>query len=175
MPKPRVADLKTLAATGGDKLGAFDGRLAYVNSKLCNLWFTYELDRRLRAAGATSGLRSMTANGFDPGLVPGSGLGRDYPPALRFVWQRVLPGLARVLSPVLPTINPAPKSGAALARLVTEPTLAEVSGKYFPSHSRWSAAPSSPLSYDAGRAAELWDLSASLTALDASDSPLGKP
>ena len=174
MPKPRVADLKTLAATGGDNPDAFDARLAYVNSKLCNLWFTYELDRRLRAAARWHGLGAMTSNGFDPGLVPGSGLGRDYPPALRFVWQRVLPGIARVLSPVLPTINPAPKSGAALARLVTDPALADVSGKYFPSHSRWSAAPSSPLSYDATRAADLWAFSAHLSGLSTDESPLAR-
>ena len=42
---------RTLAATGGPRPDEFDGRLAYVNSKLCNLWFTYELARRLDAAG----------------------------------------------------------------------------------------------------------------------------
>ena len=171
MPKPRLSDLETLAAIGGDDPKKFDGRLAYVNSKLCNLWFTYELDRRLRARSTAS----VSANGFDPGLVPGSGLGRDYPPALRFVWVRVLPALARVLSPVLPTINPAPKAGAALARLVTDPALADVSGKYFPSHSRWNAASSSPLSYDTTRAAELWAFSERLVGLSAADSPLSTP
>src|SRR6185295_8818891 len=50
MPKPDVADIATLAATGGPRAGTFDGRLAYVNSKLCNLWFTYELIRRIDAA-----------------------------------------------------------------------------------------------------------------------------
>jgi NAD(P)-dependent dehydrogenase (short-subunit alcohol dehydrogenase family) len=124
MPKADVADLDTLAATGGPRPDAFDGRLAYVNSKLCNLWFTYELVRRLAHAGVTNGGPRLTVNGFDPGLVPGSGLARDYAPALRFVWNRVLPGLARVLSPVVAGINPAPKAGAALARLVLDPALA---------------------------------------------------
>jgi hypothetical protein len=87
----------------------------------------------------------------------------------------VLPAIARVLSPVVPTINPAPKAGAALARLVTDPTLADVSGKYFPSHSRWSAAASSPLSYDAARASELWSFSERLVGLTPADSPLGTP
>ena len=112
MPKADVADLDTLAATGGPRPGAYDGRLAYVNSKLCNLWFTYELVRRLQHAGLSNGTSQLTVNGFDPGLVPGSGLARDYAPALRFVWNRVLPGLARVLSPVVAGINPAPKAGA---------------------------------------------------------------
>ena len=58
MPKPAIADLETLAATGGPRAGAFDGRLAYVNSKLCNLWFTYELvppPRRRRPRRARRG------------------------------------------------------------------------------------------------------------------------
>jgi hypothetical protein len=73
---------------------------------------------------------------------------------------------------VLPTINRAPRSGAALAKLVTDPGLEGVSGKYFPSHSRWRAAPSSELSYDATRAGELWRFSETLCRLSASESPL---
>jgi NAD(P)-dependent dehydrogenase (short-subunit alcohol dehydrogenase family) len=174
MPKAAVADIATLAATGGPRPGEFDGRLAYVNSKLCNLWFAYELDRRLAAAGLSNGAQRLSVNGFDPGLVPGSGLARDYPRALRFVWDRILPGLARVLTPMVPTINPAPKAGAALANLVLDPSLAGVSGKYFPSHSRWRAAPSSDASYDVGSARELWEASVRMTGLTAAESPLAR-
>lgn len=165
MPKAAVTDIDTLAATGGPRAGEFDGRLAYVNSKLCNLWFAYELGRRLDA-------RSLSVNAFDPGLVPGSGLARDYPTALRFIWNRILPGVARVLTVVLPTINPADKSGRALARLVIDPTLAGVSGKYFPSHTRWQEAPSSDASYDQERARTLWEQSVRLTGLTPQESPL---
>jgi hypothetical protein len=107
-----------------------------VNSKLCNLWFAYELNRRLAASHLTGDGRELSVNAFDPGLVPGSGLARDYPPVLRFVWDRVLPGAARLLSPFVPSINPAPKSGGALVHFVIDPALAGVSGKYFPSHAR---------------------------------------
>jgi NAD(P)-dependent dehydrogenase (short-subunit alcohol dehydrogenase family) len=172
MPTAAVTDFATLAATGGPRRGEFNGRLAYVNSKLCNLWFAYELDRRLAAAGLSNGAQRLSVNGFDPGLVPGSGLARDYPRALRFVWGRILPGLARVLTRVLPTVNPAPKAGAALANLVLDPNLVGVSGKYFPSHSRWREAPSSDASYDAARAGELWDASVRMTGLSAAESPL---
>ena len=172
MPKPKLGTLEALAATGGDDPMTFNGRLAYVNSKLCNLWFTYELDRRLRRAGAPQGASAITVNGYDPGLVPGSNLGRSYPAPLRFVWNRVLPVVARALTSYVPTINPAPKSGAALAKLVSDPALATVSGKYFPSHSRWSAAPSSPLSYDVTRAADLWAFSEQLCNLTPAESPL---
>jgi light-dependent protochlorophyllide reductase len=169
MPKAAVSDVATLAATGGPTPGAFSGPLAYVNSKLCNMWFTYELGRRAEAAGIARGL---TINAYEPGLVPGSGLARDYPAPLRFIWNRVLPGLARVLSPVLPEINPAPKAGAALARMVTDPALASVSGKYFPSRTRWHEGPSSEASYDQVRARALWDESVRMAGLTPQDSPL---
>jgi hypothetical protein len=146
-----------------------------VNSKLCNLWFTYELARRLEAAGLANGGKTFTVNGFDPGLVPGSGLARDYPAAQRFIWNAVLPTVAAGLTLVLPTVNPASKSGRALARLVLDPALAGVSGKYFPSHARWQAAPSSAASYDVTRAVELWDASVRMTGLGAQDSPLARP
>jgi NAD(P)-dependent dehydrogenase (short-subunit alcohol dehydrogenase family) len=172
MPKASVTDLDTLAATGGPSRDAFDGRLAYVNSKLCNLWFAYELVRRIEAAGLTNGTRPLTVNGYDPGLVPGSGLARDYPAVLRFVWSWILPGVARALTLVVPTINPASKSGKALARLVIDPALAGVSGKYFPSHSRWREAPSSDASYEAPRARDLWEASVRMTGLSPAESPL---
>ena len=175
MPKPSITDLATLAATGGPRKETFDGRLAYVNSKLCNLWFAYELERRIAAAGLSSDGRRLTVNTFEPGLVPGSGLARDYPPVLRFAWYRVLPGLARILTPFVAGINPAPKAGAALARLVVDPTLARVSGKYFPSHTRWREAPSSEASYDVARASALWEESVRMTRLLPGESPLVPP
>jgi light-dependent protochlorophyllide reductase len=172
MPKAAVTDIETLAATGGARPGDYNGRLAYVNSKLCNLWFAYELQRRLEEQKLSRDDRPLTVNGFDPGLVPGSGLGRDYSAPLRFVWDRVLPGVARALTSVVPTINPASKSGSALARLVLDPELAQVSGKYFPSHARWKDAPSSDASYDAERARALWQESVAMTGLSAAESPV---
>jgi light-dependent protochlorophyllide reductase len=172
MPKPDIADLATLAATGGPRKGAFNGRLAYVNSKLCNLWFAYELARRIDASGLSNDGRQLTVNAFDPGLVPGSALARDYSPALRFAWNWVLPGVARLLSPVVAGINPPRKAGHALARLVLDPALARVSGKYFPSHTRWREAPSSEASYDADRARSLWEESVRMSGLRRGESAL---
>jgi light-dependent protochlorophyllide reductase len=170
MPKPSITDVRTLAATGGPRPDGFDGRLAYVNSKLCNLWFAYELVRRIAAAGHDGG--RVTVNAFDPGLVPGSGLARDYPAVLRFIWYRVLPGAAWLLTPLVSGINPAPKAGRALAGLVLDPALAQVSGKYFPSHARWRAAPSSDASYDLDRARSLWEESVRMSGLTPEESPL---
>jgi len=165
MPKPAVSDFDTLAATGGATRGEFNGRLAYVNSKLCNLWFTYELARRV-------GSRPVTVNGWEPGLVPGSGLARDYPAALRFIWDRILPAVTGALSPLIPSLSTKSRSGAALARMVTDADLASTTGKYFPSHTRWRDARSSDLSYDATRARELWDASVRMSGLAPGESPL---
>ena len=158
MPHPAIADLDTLAATGGPKRGSFNGRLAYVNSKLCNLWFAYELARR------TAG-RGITVNAWEPGLVPGSGLIRDYPAPVRWIWDWVLPGIAAGLSPFLPSISTATRSGRDLARMVTDPALEKTTGKYFPSHTRWRETPSSDESYDRAKAEALWQASERLSRL----------
>jgi NAD(P)-dependent dehydrogenase (short-subunit alcohol dehydrogenase family) len=172
MPKPDIGHFDVLAQSGGPKADGFDSRLAYVNSKLCNVWFTYELIRRVAAAGLTSKDRPLSVNAYEPGLVPGSGLAREYPPALRWVWLRVLPAVARFATRFTPAINPADKAGGALARLVLDPSLERISGKYFPSHARWGEAPSSEASYDQARAAALWEASVRLTRLTAAESPL---
>lgn len=172
MPRPTVTDLETLSTTGGPRKGEYEGRLAYVNSKLCNLWFAYELVRRMETAHLLNDERQLTVNGFDPGLVPGSGLARDYPFALRLIWNRVLPGIAQVLTLAVPHISTMRKSGDALARLVLDPTLEGVSGKYFPSHTRWQAAPSSDASYNQEQAHALWEESVRMTGLTPEESPL---
>jgi len=91
---------------------------------------------------------------------------------LRFVWDRILPGVASLLTLVYPKISTAEKSGQALARLVLEPTLAGISGQYYPSYSRWRAAPSSEASYDKEQARKLWEASALMTKLTSADSLL---
>jgi NAD(P)-dependent dehydrogenase (short-subunit alcohol dehydrogenase family) len=172
MPHPAIGDLDVLAETGGASRASYDGRLAYVNSKLCNVWFSYELVRRLEAAKLASDEKPLSVNAWEPGLVPGSGLARDYPTSLRLLWNYVGPVVAQVLSHRYPTINPAPKSGAALARLVLDPALERSSGRYYPSHARWSEAPSSDLSYDVEKARALWEASLRMTRLAPGESPL---
>ena len=172
MPKAHIADLQTLGATGGPEQDAFEGRLAYVNSKLCNLWFTYELTRRIEAAGLSSNDRPISVNAFEPGLVPGSGLGRDYPGPLRFVWENVLPLIARGISPFVAGINTAEAAGQAMARVALDPELEKTSSLYFPSHSKWEQAPSSKESYDEAKAAALWEASVEMTNLRPAESPL---
>lgn len=172
MPKAKIADLETLAATGGATPGKFSGPLAYVNSKVCNLWFAYELGRRLEAKGLSTADRPIAVNSFDPGLVPGSGLAREYPAFARSIWNSVMPAMASALTHYIPSVSTAPKSGTALAQLVLEPRLGIRGARYYPSHTKWYETPSSEQSYDTGRARELWEASIRMTGLAPGESPL---
>jgi light-dependent protochlorophyllide reductase len=142
----------------GDERGTA-GRRAYTTSKLCNVLFTYELDRRLRSEKAASNNGpSITVNAFDPGLMPGTGLARDYGRMARFAWRFVLPALR----PFVPNVNSAARSGRALANMVTEPRFARMSGKYFQG---MRDVPSSKDSYDPAMATDLWEASATMVKL----------
>ncbi|MFM2421653.1 MAG: hypothetical protein RL291_183 [Pseudomonadota bacterium] len=92
----------------------------YATSKLCAILYTYEMARRVDAARA----RFIA---FDPGLMPGTGLARDRSAVERFGWSYVMPVFARAL----PGASTTPTSGAALARLLVEPSLAPGSGLHF--------------------------------------------
>ena len=52
--------------------GAFNADKAYKDSKLCNVLFTRELQRRLNDSGS-----AIKVNCFNPGLIVGTGLFRD--------------------------------------------------------------------------------------------------
>jgi NAD(P)-dependent dehydrogenase (short-subunit alcohol dehydrogenase family) len=139
----------------------------YATSKLCNLLFAYELDRRLRAAGLSSPARPISVNAYDPGATPGTGLIRQYPAPVRAIWTAPL--TARLLRPLgLRLYDPA-TSGAAMARLVLDPALEAVSGRYFHVHQE---ARSSHESHDRGRARELWEASVEMARLTSAETPL---
>jgi len=153
MPVPRYASADRLALAEGEPEEPIAklGRRRYTTSKLCNVLFAYELDRRLG-----EGRAGVTVNLFDPGLMPGSGLGRDYSRAQRFVWRFVLPLLR-----VLPQVHSPRASGRHLAALVDDGRYEGVSGKYFDG---LRAVRSSVDSYDRDMAADLWQTSEQLLA-----------
>ena len=144
------------------------GRWRYTTSKLCNIYFTYELSRRLGQKGMSTDHKPVTANAFNPGLMPGTGLARDYGPVLRFAWNHILPVIYPVVRYLIP-MHSADESGQALARLVLDPALERVTGKYF---SGLKEVPSSKESYDLQKARELWETSASLVKLTGEEAPL---
>ncbi|MDJ0789790.1 MAG: SDR family NAD(P)-dependent oxidoreductase [Myxococcota bacterium] len=132
------------------------GRLRYTTSKLCNVFTVYEMHRRLSKASS-----DLRVNAFCPGLLPGTGLARDYSPLVRILWSYLLPVLT--LLPI--NVHTARRSGRALARLAIDPSLADASGRYFEG---FAPARSSDLSYDEDAALELWETSVALTGLDSS-------
>ena len=146
MPAPRYISAEELSTPEVGEYSAEEGRRRYTTSKLCNVLFSYELDRRLG-----HGAEGITVNAFDPGMMPGSGLARDYPPAQRLAWRFVLPLLR-----VLPGVRSARRSGADLAALVADARYGGVTGAYFAGTRKIR---SSRDSYDESMAADLWRVS----------------
>ncbi|MFL6085898.1 MAG: SDR family NAD(P)-dependent oxidoreductase [Mycobacterium sp.] len=142
MPSPRYTSAAELAHPRAEQ-SADDGRRGYTTSKLCNLLFAYELDRR-RGEG-------LTVNAFDPGLMPGSGLARDYPPLQRLAWRYLFPALR-----VLPNVHSTRASGRYLAALVNDARFEDLSGQYFEGR---RPIRSSADSYDRDKARDLWETS----------------
>jgi NAD(P)-dependent dehydrogenase (short-subunit alcohol dehydrogenase family) len=142
-------------AAANDDAAADRGR-RYSTTKLANVYFTYGLAHHLP--------EGITANAFDPGLMPGTGLAREYPTVVRFAWHNILPRLIPLLRLVLvKNIHTPEESGKALARLIVDPALVSTNGKYFEG---FREIRSSAESYDKDRAEELWRQSATLTGVE---------
>jgi NAD(P)-dependent dehydrogenase (short-subunit alcohol dehydrogenase family) len=121
----------------------YSGFRAYSRSKLCNLLFTYELARRLEGTG-------VTANALHPGLV-----------ATNILTNNGI--LGRFLNVMLGVRGISVEAGALTSVYAASSTdLEGVSGKYL---DKKQIVPSSARSFDEAQAAELWELSASLTGI----------
>ena len=130
------------------------GQTRYTTSKLCNLYFSYELARRIKKAN-----RLITVKAFNPGMMPGRGssLSRDYNPILKFMWNNVLPLMRFFRS----SIRTTQQSGTDLANLILNKPFSS-SGQYFDGPKEIA---SSKESYDIGRAKELWSWSSNILGL----------
>ena len=140
-PAPRWTDPVRLAAPRDES-----GQRAYATSKLANVYFGYEAARR------HPGLRVTVV---DPGLMPATGLARDYPAPARALYGALTPLLAR-----LPFAQDPQRAAAQVAALATAPP-DRPAARYV---ALGREAPSSPESYDADRARELWEASERLVA-----------
>lgn len=118
----------------------WNGYLAYANSKLCNIYFTYELSKRLMGT-------HVTANCLGPGLV-NSDFFRNY---------AKLPWPFKIIKKL---IGKTPEEGAETSLfLALSPEVEGVSGKYF---ENCREKKSSSASYNPEIAAALWDISMEL-------------
>jgi NAD(P)-dependent dehydrogenase (short-subunit alcohol dehydrogenase family) len=114
---------------------------AYACSKRFNLYFTYELARRLDGTG-------VTANALHPGAVATS------------LWSRPAGGLARLVDPLTRLAMRSPEQGAeTLVYLATSPEVEGVTGKYFVDRKQKT---SSRASQDPDAARRLWQISETL-------------
>lgn len=147
---------------GGDRLAhplndkEMSGIQRYSTAKLCNLYFAYELDRRLKQAG-----RHLTVNAFDPGAVPATNLlsSMANPVVRTLLKSRFTTSLMGLLGVTQSTPE---RSGSAMARLLLDPALTAVSGRYFQiEHQKQS----SRESYDLANARDLWESSERLVGL----------
>ena len=157
-PGVREGQMARATYLGAKKLTHLDtdqelsGMQRYTTSKLCNLLFAYELDRRLRKKE-----RNITVNAFDPGFTPGTNLGGGR----NLRRTNMESGLGEELFERLGIVTSTPiKSGKAMGRLLLDSQLEKVSGKYFQILEEIA---SSEESYDQEKAKELWESSKELT------------
>ena len=106
-----------------------EGRQRYCSSKLANVMWMYALHRHI--SNSSRG-KEWTVTAFDPGLMPGTGLAREFPRILQFLWHHVLPHMIWLLRLVLsPNIHTIEDSGFALARLGVGEDVKGKSGVYY--------------------------------------------
>lgn len=118
------------------------GRIRYATSKLANLYFVYELARRLDG-------RAITVNAYDPGLMPDTGLSRSYPPFARAAYRAAAP----LIAALLPGARSSRSAAKHLGNLVNDARFERTTGAYLEGP---KIADSSPESHDVARAQELW-------------------
>lgn len=120
---------------------------SYSYSKLCMLYMTYELNRKLKAEG-----KNITVNAFNPGYMGNTNFMKMGKFGDWFVKTTMSNRYGNLSD-----------SSSALAKLVTEDEFGSISGAYFDRST--NTAKSSELSYNEENARELWDASLSYTGL----------
>ena len=160
MPIPKYVRAQALAfpdsASVEDRITTQSQR--YTTSKLCNVLCTYEFSRRLIDEGHSTTEHQIDVFAVDPGLMPGTGLAREYPQVLASAFM----GVVSLIQPFVGGIRTPEQSGRDLARLATDPALASKSGQYFDGD---KPVRSSKDSYDRAKALDLWETSIELTGL----------
>ena len=124
--------------------GKYAGFRAYAQSKLANVLFTYELDRR-------RGDAPVTVNAVHPGFVA-SNFGRNNRGIVGLAMTRLVPLFAKSVA----------EGAATSVYLASSPEVAGVSGQYF---ANCRAVKSAPQSYDRAAAERLWAISEELADL----------
>ncbi len=150
-PSARIVNVASAAHVGAtldladlQNEKAYSGWRAYQQSKLANIYFTYELARRLDGS-------KVTANCLHPGFV-----------ATRFGNNNT--GIFRAMFGVAKSLFAKSETDGAKTSIYLSgsPEVAGISGKYFDD---CKPVRSSPVSYDEDTARELWRISEKMTGL----------
>ena len=157
--------------------GLWDGEKAYKDSKLCNVLFARELQRRIAAAG---GGDAVTANAFGPGLITETEFFENNPSQSR----AAVALFALAADSVLHVTETADGGGGCLEYMALASELEGRGGLYYnntleglplrPRHA-FVEDPGSDESRSAAEAARLWELSARLVGVPAALPPLAPP
>ncbi|HTK10097.1 MAG TPA: SDR family oxidoreductase [Ktedonobacteraceae bacterium] len=123
---------------------AYDMMCAYQQAKLANLFFTYELARRLRGT-------NVTVNAADPGGT------------IEGVKAVPLPLAVRLILPLFSPWLTASHAAQSSLYLASSPDVEALMGKYV--NFRKKVVRSSPVSYEEATAEKLWRISAALVDL----------
>ncbi|KAG9228101.1 dehydrogenase/reductase [Amylocarpus encephaloides] len=132
-----------------------DGRVRYSTSKLINVLFSNALARHITSLKTSHS--KIVVNSFDPGLLPGTELGREYTSRLlKFAWYQVLPRIIPLLRLLVnKNIHSPAESGEALGLLAVGGKSYEgKSGRYYEGKME---IPSSVDSYDEKKQEEVWE------------------
>lgn len=119
----------------------YDASLFYCNSKLANMWFAYELQRRLAGTHVTS-------NAVCPGFVPEAIGNRRAGWFDRVLYRRILPRM--------PFARSLDQASSSYVLAATDPRWESVGGRFIVDGNE---RPSSDASYDEAQARKLWELS----------------
>ena len=119
----------------------------YRNSKLANMWFAYELNRRLAGTGVTS-------NAVCPGFVPAAIGARRNSPVARFFFARIMPRM--------PFARSLDEASDSYLVAMTQPKSTSEGGKFIVDGEEKL---SSDESYDEEKARILWEKSLSWSEL----------
>ena len=158
-------DAHVLARQGKDGARAISGGRRYATSKLCDVLYSYELDRRLKASR-----QPIASIAFDPGFIPETGLARTAPVFAQKLLRTSF--MKWFLKQIGITMGGLPFSGEALAAVATDPKFAYVSGKFLQSkNGQLIERRSSKMSYDERKAAKLWQDTERLVQLTPEERP----
>ena len=151
----RIVNVSSMAHLGSkidlndlDNKHLYTGSLAYSRSKLMNVYFTYELARRLEGSG-------VSANVLHPGYVATNfGINND--------------GLIKIIFTIGQKIMAVPPEHGArtMVYLASSAQVAGISGKYF---DNCKAVRSSAISYNPAIAAALWQASLEICGLNGAE------